>query len=544
MRFKILLILIFVLALSLRIYDLGNIPDGLHIDELNAGYQGYKIVKTGSDLFGNKLPFYIDRFGDYRPAGIFYISGLSVFLFGLDTFSIRLPVALIGALTTIPVYFLSLLIFKKRLISLFSALFLAISPWHIVTSRATSESIVALFLIICGVTLLISAFIKGKKKLIFAVFVVLLLSYFFYHTPRIFIPVLLLFLLPVFYILKKQKMVKLKNKYLLILIVAFFVISALLGFTNFGKGRFEQTSIFGKQEILTKIKDLEDGEQGNVVLARIFHNKPLVFTKAIFDEYLSYFSTEFLFIKGGLPDRYAVNDVGLLYYLEFLLLLLGIMFIARQKVALTLVPIIWLIGGPIAASLTIEDTPNVQRAIFMLPSFQIIEACGLYLLFGAQSLKVRKIFATGVSLIFIISIIYFLHQYFVHKTTHVSFARNEGNEKLFSYLFSRENEFSKVFLPVYEDLPMYYIFFKKDKSNFLSVKRSEYNKEVSMGKYTFVPYICPVKIFEARSLGKGERVLVVQDPRCRDNPRALKYITTIERQDRTSAYTVNEYFNE
>lgn len=534
--FKFGLILVFILALFLRTYDLGNIPNGLHIDELNAGYQGYKIIKTGSDIFGNTLPFYIDRFGDFRPAGIFYLSGLATSLFGLETFFIRFPAALVGALMVFPTFTLSLLIFQKRELAIFSSLLIALSPWHIVASRATSESIIALFLTTYGVIFLIPAFKKKKDISLIMSFALFMSSYFFYHTPRLFIPAFLLFLLPILRLLR--------GKYLILLTLTIVIITVIIGFTNFGKGRFGQTSIFTSREILTKIKDLEDGDQGNIFPARIFHNKPIVFTKAILDQYLNYFSTGFLFQKGGLPDRYAVNDVGLLYYLEFPLLLLGIVYVFRTKRALSFLPLVWLLTGPIAASLTLEDTPNIQRALFMLPALQIIGAAGLYFLLNALSVKIRRVFIIGISLIFIISIIYFLHQYFIHKATNVSFARHEGNQALFSYIASRENEFSAIYIPVYEDLPLYYLFFQKSSTSFLLVDKSQYNNEINIGKYIFVPYSCPVKVFESRPLNVESRVLIVQDPRCRDNPKELKFITTMERIDKTPAYTINEYLRE
>src|SRR5260370_42501308 len=84
----LLLLLVFLFALFIRLIDLSNIPNGLHVDELNAGYQGYKIIKTGSGVFGNVLPVYINRFGGYRPAGIFYLAVISTVLFGLEIFAV------------------------------------------------------------------------------------------------------------------------------------------------------------------------------------------------------------------------------------------------------------------------------------------------------------------------------------------------------------------------------------------------------------------------------------------------------------------------
>ena len=380
-KHTVFLFVIFVGALILRVYNLSSIPNGLHVDELNAGYQGYKIIKTGSDIFGEKLPIFINRFGDYRPAGIFYLTGLFIALFDMTTFFTRLPSALIGALSVVSLFFLTRIIAKNTTIALLSSFLLAISPWHIVASRATSESIVALFLTITGVTLLLHVIEHGRFIFFAGAFFLLLLSYFFYHTPRFFIPAFLIFLSICLSLIPKisdRSLKKVNKKPLLFLTLFFIAITIGFSLTSFGRGRFDQTSIFISDEVRKNIKTLEDTDGGNIFLARLFHNKPVVFVKEFIDQYDTYFSSNFLFLRGGYPHRYEVPDAGLLYYIEFPLLFIGFYFLVRRKSVFFFVPIIWLLLGPVAASFTNEDTPNIQRAIFMLPAFQIISAFGLY----------------------------------------------------------------------------------------------------------------------------------------------------------------------
>src|SRR3989344_4901768 len=110
----IFLALFTALALFLRFYNLSTIPQGFHTDELTAGYVGLKIIQTGKDLYGNFLPVYFNTFGDFRPTGIFYLSGISAFLFGFNQFAVRLPSALFGAIAVIGLYFLAKEIFKNK----------------------------------------------------------------------------------------------------------------------------------------------------------------------------------------------------------------------------------------------------------------------------------------------------------------------------------------------------------------------------------------------------------------------------------------------
>src|SRR5207244_297836 len=145
----------------------------------------------------------INRFGDYRPAGIFYLAGISTYLFGLHTFFIRLPVAFIGSLTVFPLFFLTYFISKNKTIGILSSFLFAFSPWHIVASRATSESLVALFCTITGIAFLVFAIQSGKKIYFLFSSITLLVSYFFYHTPRLFIPAYLFLFTVCFFFISK-----------------------------------------------------------------------------------------------------------------------------------------------------------------------------------------------------------------------------------------------------------------------------------------------------------------------------------------------------
>ncbi len=544
MRFAVFLFLIFFLAAFLRIIDLAKIPNGLQLDELNAGYQGYKIIRTGSDIFGNYLPLYINRFGDYRPAGVFYLAGISTYFFGLQTFFIRLPVAIIGSVTIFPLFWLTFLISKNKTISLLSAFLLAISPWHIVASRATSESLVALFCTITGICFFVYALQSLKKIFFLFSFLFLISSYFFYHTPRIFIPSLL-FLLTVFFIgvSSKNKNVKYKslNRYIILLFAGIFIITVGITFTKFGIGRFNQTSVFGNKDIQEKIVALQNVDQGNILMARIFHNKPVVFAKTIIDQYLSYFSTEYLYVKGGLPDRYTVDDMGLFYYVEFPILLIGLCFLAVKKSPYVAIPIFWLICGPLSAAITLEDSPNVQRSIFMLPAFQIIEAYGLF--FSLQNIKatIRNTIIIIIAFIIALNMLYFFHMYFTHSPSHKSFLRNDGNEELFSYLSRYEKNYDRIYISSHEDLPMYYDYFSHNMSTMLLVSHVQYDRGIiHIGKYFFLPIDCP-QIMIKDSDYKNKRALVIDSPTCQIDHNLFQTISQIERKDSTPAYIINKH---
>jgi 4-amino-4-deoxy-L-arabinose transferase-like glycosyltransferase len=138
-------VLIFLLGLLLRLYNLGEMPSGFHRDEVISSYVGRFLLENGKDIYGNPWPLlYVDKYGDYPPVLPMYLSGLATYLFGVTVFAVRFPIALLGALVVFPLFSLAKEIFKDTKIALFSAFILAILPWHVILSRATAEGIVAL----------------------------------------------------------------------------------------------------------------------------------------------------------------------------------------------------------------------------------------------------------------------------------------------------------------------------------------------------------------------------------------------------------------
>ena len=109
-----LLILIVILAFSLRVYKLGDYPVGITWDEPALGYNAYSILKTGRDEYGKLFPITFKSFGDYKPGLFVYYLIPSIAAFGLKKFDIRFPSALAGVGTIIAIFFLTKMLFSKR----------------------------------------------------------------------------------------------------------------------------------------------------------------------------------------------------------------------------------------------------------------------------------------------------------------------------------------------------------------------------------------------------------------------------------------------
>src|SRR5258708_2521385 len=136
---------IVLIAACLRFYQLGVNPPSLTWDEVAWGYNAYSLGIDGRDEFGKFLPItYLESFGDFKPPVYAYLDVLPIKIFGLNEFAVRFPSALFGSLTVLIVFFLVKRIFYqsqfKEWYGLTVSLLLAISPWHIMLSRAAFEA--------------------------------------------------------------------------------------------------------------------------------------------------------------------------------------------------------------------------------------------------------------------------------------------------------------------------------------------------------------------------------------------------------------------
>lgn len=496
-KFSLILFgVIIVIAAIVRLYNLGNYPVGFQIDEASLGYNAYSLLQTGKSDEGKFLPLYVDIFGDNRPSGYHYLTIIPVVMFGLSEFSTRFPGALFGIITIIPVYFLSFFLFKDKRIAVLSAFFIAVAPWHVVLSRASAETIVALFLILFGFYVLLKSIKNHSKGQLILSILFLALSYFFYHTPRVFVPLMVIGTISLFYkeiLDKKYKDFKFYFGGFVFLL--FFLSFALVFLIPGGSGRFSQVNVFSHPETTLVLAEQhrEDGIYGVKTLeARFFHNKLVNFSFDYVSNYLEYFSGNFLFIGGGLPAWYDVDRMGLLYIFQLPFLLFGIFLCLKKRSRLTLFPILWILLSPVTAAVTVDDIPNLQRAIVLFPMLDVVTAYGVVeaVLILRKKWKLAAKILLGIVLIY--SVLYFLHQYFVHGYTHRPWIRNNGFAKMMQEVNNRYSMSDKVIMTkTGGGYPLVLFYSKYDPAAYInegSPKDADYK---GFGKFIFVPQECP-----------------------------------------------------
>ena len=148
-KYIAILIVIFMIALALRFYNLSFIPYGLWYDEAATGLEA---ARVGSE--SGYRPIYSS--GTTSPAAYLYIVAVFQEIFGQNIAVLRSVSALFGALTVIPFYVLGSLMYGPAA-GLLGAFLIAVSRWDINFSRIAMQGVTTPFFTTLVIALLLLA---------------------------------------------------------------------------------------------------------------------------------------------------------------------------------------------------------------------------------------------------------------------------------------------------------------------------------------------------------------------------------------------------
>lgn len=457
------IIIVVFFAGFLRFYNITSVPPALNSDEVAIGYNAYSILKTGRDEYNKPFPLTFRSFDDYKmPVYVYMVAG-SMKLFGFSDFAVRFPSAFFGTLTVFITYFLVKELFKtsnnqepitKNLptMPLLSAALLAISPWHLMFSRAGYEANVSVFFIVFGVFCLLRGLKKGMYIPLSAVLFVL--SIWTYHTSRIFVPLLLLgFLIMYWKDFWKQKVYMIVG-IILGLVILFPIMKMTLSLE--GQMRAIGVSSFSNPDDLkSSISRIIFDSKNNLFLYSFFHNRRFEYAVIFLRGYFSHFDLNFLFLDKSI-ERYRAPGVGLLYLFELPLLLIGFYQLIRQWSKGSAVLFWWVITAPVAAAFTLQ-LPHPVRTIVLLPVLQIIVSLGIVEVLSKIKHRIAYIFVFVFIACSTLNVMYFFHQYFVHLPIENAQYWYAGRKEMVEKLAQYEPLYDRIIVSNQLDFP--YIFF-------------------------------------------------------------------------------------
>jgi 4-amino-4-deoxy-L-arabinose transferase-like glycosyltransferase len=474
MKNKIILTIIFTIAVFFRFWQLTQYPVSLSMDEVAIGWNANSILKTGHDEWGEFLPLAFQSAGDYKPPVNIYLTVPSIALFGFNEFAVRFPSALIGSLTPIFLVLLLLKLKVKPTAAYLTGLWLAVLPWHIHFSRASFEAITALFFLIAGTYYYLSWVEKPKLSKILLWITFFSLSVWAYHAERLFVPILVLGL--IFITHRQINFSKVKSQIIIGLIV--LSIFAL----PFIKLTFFTPAIMTRAAVTSILRD----PSLNTILhhGTYLNTKQLIFDNDIYlifrhwlGKYLNYFNFEFIFWNGLQLTKPGYPGSGLLYFIDLPLIALGVFHLIRKKdTYLKKIVLFLFLLGPLPASFTMNEQ-HPLRALVWIPAFALIMANGYEKLL---TLKNKKILFPLYFFILIINIFYFVDIYKYQFPKHFSEYWQYGYKEIAQYSCKNINKYNEIIIsetfgsdgPLNTGLPYLYVLFycQADPKNFMETK--------------------------------------------------------------------------
>ena len=200
--FSILAIVVLFFGCFIRLIYIDKYPVGLNQDEASSAYEAWSILNFGIDRNGQSFPVHFISWGSGQNVLYSYLMIPFISIFGLNTLSIRLPMALIGCISLVVFYYFMKSAFGNKKAVLFLFIF-TIFPWHLMKSRWGLESNIFPDLILWAIFAMYMGIKRKSNWLVVLSGVIFGLSIYSYGTSYFFVPVLLILLYISLFIVKK-----------------------------------------------------------------------------------------------------------------------------------------------------------------------------------------------------------------------------------------------------------------------------------------------------------------------------------------------------
>ena len=352
------LLAILLLAAALRFVDLSSNPCGLFRDEADKGYSTYSLLETGRDLSGRVWPLQIKAFNAYTSPFYHWFS-LPFVAGGLTVFSIRILSALAGTAACLAVFLLGNE-WGGRRTGLVAALFLAVSPWHLLMSRWANQGILMTVFVPLAVWLTWKCVHglgnrSGKRTwgLGIGASFFWALAWNAYAPARLFVPLLLISVLAVEALAWKTN----RRAPLAVFLIGSGTVLFISPFL------FDILSHWGETQARLRF------------LAGDTPFDPAVFAV----NYLSHWNPVFLFWSGdsNLRHHFFAHGQGQMTWLEGLACLLGIAALVKGEGRWRGWLVAWLLLAPVPAAITREGLPHALRTLMVVPALAVLAGVGV-----------------------------------------------------------------------------------------------------------------------------------------------------------------------
>ncbi len=372
------LALVVAAAVILYVWRLGDVPNGVYVDEATVGYNASQLLVTGRDEYGVVMPVLFKFFGAYTPGLVVYLLVPLIKVFGLGSEVIRSISVFAGVVSVLVMW----AILKRILLTgwgrFWGTAFFSILPWTVFNARLGYEVMFGFALYFIGMYFWYRA-AEGKYVYLKWAVIALSLSSYAAHVHRYLLPFLVMGLGWSVRGILKNRTETLKTS---VVLVVSQLPNILLATTA---------------EFWVKNSALADNP------AKIFGQ--------FVNQLAGYFSPITLFLQNQDIDlQHQIPGLGLMYWwmvvpagVGFLTLLRSYRFRQSKFV------LIWLIVSIVPAAFS-GVFISVQRALPMLAPLGIILAVGIERCVGGWNEKIRTV---GLAGLFFYCLILLWRGYFV-----------------------------------------------------------------------------------------------------------------------------------
>lgn len=427
-------LLIILLGLSWRIYRLDRVPVHLSNDEISIAWDAYSVARSGKDEHGHLWPISFQSHSTYKAPLYAYILVPLTLIAPNNEYIARLPSAILGTATILIMGLIIWELSSSYLTGLIGGVILALTPWHIFTSRMALESNIALFFLLLGMWMIIKA--RGVRRwwLLLGGLISMALSMYGYHTEWLLTPMIMGLIWWVYY--RNSKIYR--KEHLVLLVILWGVsISPLVGDAI----RNLKTGARANSEVIWKEIHLEATLRDPKISGA---KKMFVLGRSILSNYGDYINPDYLFVSGlrMFPEPY-ITQPGLLMlmWLPFLVVgLFGMKTVYGKNSQLILG---WLLVSPIVPALTQGGTNLVRYLPMVLPLTALITG-GVVIIWRRYKEKAGWITALGL----VVSSGYFGINYFFHFPIHSGINFQYGYRQIANYLKINYNQYEKIVVEV------------------------------------------------------------------------------------------------
>lgn len=463
-KYEIMVCIILIIGFFVRIYGISEHPNGLNVDEASIGYEAYSIMNYGIDRNGKTYPVFLEAWGSGQNALYAYLIMPFIKVFGLSTFSVRFPIAIVGCISLIVLYKLLKIIENKKM-TLCVLFIFSISPWYIMKSRFGLESNILPDIILWSVYFF-SKFLKYDKKENFYIGSAFLgIASYAYGISYFVIPVFFIMFIA---LLLKKKRIKLLEAFIGLGIIFVIALPIIL-------------MIFINSFNLNEIKI------GFITIPRMQSNRyetlTLLSKGSILKTMISNFSESMKILLTG-DDKLLSNAIfpyGIIYIFSIPLTIIGLFLSFKRKNEINIMMNIWFLTSIL---LTFIVEPNINRINVLWIPVIYYTAIGVY-----EIIENVKVLGYILVVMYLIAFISFENTYFKTDFTN-NYTFYDGIESVIKY--TNEIEAEEIYFEyAFKEPYIYVLFYNKINPRYFNAtvkyknNIKSFDSVKSFGKYIF-----------------------------------------------------------